>query len=402
MSSDMLIDADIASVQSFGHMEPSDSPAGSGAPQGWRARWTRWRNRILSSSTFQKHAAAFPLSRPIARRRAARLFDLVAGFAYSQTLYAFVESGLLDWLAEAPRRRSAIADHVGLSEDATHRLLRAAEALQLAEELGDGWWTLGGEGAALSGNPGAIAMIRHHHLLYADLTDPLALLRKDRTEEGALSRYWAYADSADAAGEGEDAVSPYSQLMAASQPMVAEQVVSAYRFARHKRLLDIGGGAGAFLEAVGVATPDIALGLFDLPAVTELARTRLAAAGLGARTTIHPGDFRRDSLPDGYDLISLVRILHDYDDDVVADLLAAVRSALPPGGTLLIAEPMAGTPGAEAMGDAYFGLYLWAMRSGRPRRPAEIGALLTGAGFSRWRLVPTHQPLIARIIVASN
>ncbi len=46
------------------------------------------------------------------------------------------------------------------------------------------------------------------------------------------------------------------------------------------------------------------------------------------------------------------------------------HDALPPGGTLLIAEPMAGTPGAEAMGDAYFGLYLWAMGSGRPRSAA--------------------------------
>ncbi|MGP1354110.1 MAG: methyltransferase [Parasphingopyxis sp.] len=383
-------------------MATPDPPAVPAAPRGWRARWTAWRNRILSSPAFQKRAAAFPLSRPIARRRAARLFDLVAGFAYSQTLYAFVESGLLDWLAEAPRRQSDIAAHIDLSAGATHRLLRAAEALWLAEQLDGDWWTLGGEGAALSGNPGAVAMIRHHHLLYADLADPLALLRKDRDEEGALSRYWAYADSVDAAAEGQAAVSPYSQLMAASQPMVAEQVVSAYRFSRHDRLLDIGGGAGAFLEAVGLATPEIALGLFDLPAVTELAQTRLETAGLSPRVTIHPGDFRRDAIPDGYDIVTLVRILHDHDDDVVAGLLASVRSALPPDGTLLIAEPMAGTRGAEAMGDAYFGLYLWAMRSGRPRHPEEIGALLADAGFSRWRLVRTHQPLIARIIVASS
>lgn len=382
-------------------MAPPDSPAVPAAPRGWRARWTAWRNRILSSPAFQKRAAAFPLSRPIARRRAARLFDLVAGFAYSQTLYAFVESGLLDWLVVAPRQQSDIAGHIDLSADATHRLLRAAEALRLAEQLDGGWWTLGGEGAALFGNPGAVAMIRHHHLLYADLADPLALLRQDRGEAGALSRYWAYADSVDAAAEGEAAVSPYSQLMAASQPMVAEQVVSAYRFSRHERLLDIGGGAGAFLEAVGLSTPDIALGLFDLPAVTELAQMRLETAGLGPRVSIHPGDFRRDALPEGYDIATLVRILHDHDDDVVAGLLASVRSALPPGGTLLIAEPMAGTRGAEGMGDAYFGLYLWAMRSGRPRRPEEIGALLADAGFSGWRLVSTHQPLIARIIAAT-
>ena len=64
-------------------------------------------------------------------------------------------------------------------------------------------------------------------------------------------------------------------------------------------------------------------------------------------------------------------------------LLTKVHAALPPGGTLLIAEPMAGTPGAEAMGDAYFGLYLWAMGSGRPRTAEAYRAMLRAAGFSR-------------------
>lgn len=341
------------------------------------------------------------MSRPVARRRAARLFDLVAGFTYSQTLHAFVESGWLDLLTADPRTETDLANHAGLSPEATDRLLRAAGSLKLAEPLGGGWWTLGAEGAALSGNAGAIAMIRHHHLLYTDLTDPLELLRRDRAEDGALSRYWAYAGSPDAARADAEAVSPYSALMAASQPMVTEQILAAYRFSRHSKLLDIGGGDGAFLGAVAETAPTLALGLFDLPAVTERARARLGAAGHAARIAFHPGDFTADPLPTGYDIVTLVRILHDHDDHVAARLLASIRAALPPGGVLLIAEPMAGTPGAEAMGDAYFGLYLWAMRSGRPRRPDEVGVLLSDAGFSSWRSVPTRQPLIARIIVAS-
>jgi demethylspheroidene O-methyltransferase len=382
-------------------MEPSDSPSGSRRPRGFRARWTAWRNRLLSSPVFQRRAAAFPLSRPIARRRAARLFDLVAGFTYSQTLHAFVESGWLDLLTADPRTETDLANHAGLSPEATDRLLCAAGSLKLAEPLGGGWWTLGAEGAALSGNAGAIAMIRHHHLLYTDLADPLELLRRDRAENGALSRYWAYAGSPDAARADAEAVSPYSALMAASQPMVTEQILAAYRLSRHSKLLDIGGGDGAFLGAVAEAAPKIALGLFDLPAVAERARARLDAAGHAARIAFHPGDFTADPLPTGYDIVTLVRILHDHDDRVAARLLASIRAALPPGGVLLIAEPMAGTPGAEAMGGAYFGLYLWAMRSGRPRRPDEIGVLLSDAGFSSWRSVPTRQPLIARVIVAS-
>ena len=89
-----------------------------------------------------------------------------------------------------------------------------------------------------------------------------------------------------------------------------------------------------------------------------------------------------------------------FDHEPALRLLRAVRAALPPDGTLLIGEPMADAPSGAAMGDAYFGLYLWAMGSGRPRRPAELGAMLHSAGFSRWKLLPTNLPLVCGAIVA--
>ena len=46
---------------------------------------------------------------------------------------------------------------------------------------------------------------------------------------------------------------------------------------------------------------------------------------------------------------------------------------------------MAGTPGAEPIGDAYFGFYLLAMGSGRPRTPSELRRLLREAGLRRHR-----------------
>jgi demethylspheroidene O-methyltransferase len=83
-------------------------------------------------------------------------------------------------------------------------------------------------------------------------------------------------------------------------------------------------------------------------------------------------------------------------------LLRAVHAALPPDGTLLITEPMAQTPGAERAGDAYFGFYLLAMGSGRPRSADEIKAMLQAAGFTRTRTVATSVPLTTRIIVAAR
>jgi demethylspheroidene O-methyltransferase len=363
---------------------------------GLRGRWIAARNRLLASPRFQRFATRFPLTRSVARRRARSLFDLVAGFTYSQILAACIETGLLDALADDPQDAAALAARIDLPVVATERLLRAAAALGLVEPLGRSW-ALGVAGAALRGNLGIAEMISHHRLLYADLADPVALLRRGGGG-GALSGMWGYAE---AAGTGEPpAVAAYSALMAASQPMVAAQAIDAYPFGRHRRLLDVGGGEGAFLAAVGARVPRIELGLFDLPAVADRARTRFDSIGLSARATIFGGDFLGDPLPSGFDLVSLVRVLHDHDDAPAMALLRGIHNALPPGGTLFIAEPMAGVRGVKPMGDAYFGFYLLAMGSGRPRSGVEIAAMLRRAGFVEPRLLRTAMPLTTSAIVA--
>ena len=73
----------------------------------------------------------------------------------------------------------------------------------------------------------------------------------------------------------------------------------------------------------------------------------------GERLTFHPGDFLHNPIPQGYDCVTLVIILHDHDDEPVLHLLKSIRDLLAPGGRLVIAEPMAGTRGAKAMEDAH-------------------------------------------------
>jgi demethylspheroidene O-methyltransferase len=368
-------------------------------PASWRDRFRAWREGLTASPGFRRWAAAFPLTRPLARRRARALFDLCAGFIYSQILLACVRLRLFDLLREGPQAESALAARMDLPAEGASRLLRGAAALELVALRDDGRWALGPLGAAMIDNPGIAAMVEHHAMLYADLTDPVALLRRPRGGN-ALSGYWAYA-GADAPGELQrDRTSDYTALMAASQPMVAEEVIAAYDFRRHRCLLDVGGGSGAFLAAVAAATPDLRLMLFDLPAVAQQGRERFARLRLEARATAFGGDFAQDPLPSGADLVSLVRVLHDHDDEVVMGLLRSVRAALPAGGRLLVAEPMSGTPGAEPAGDAYFGIYLLAMGRGRPRRAEELQSMLRAAGFAQSRLLPTRTPLLTRVLVA--
>lgn len=363
-------------------------------------RLWRLRDRVLASPAFQRWAAAFPATRPIALRRSRQLFDLVAGFVYSQTVLATVRLGLPAFLQGRPRTVAEVARHTGLGADAAERLLAAGTALHLFRRARGGRFGLGKLGAPLVGNEALATMMEHNVLFYRDLEDPVQLLRRGSMGGTHLARYWPYARSRDPSALERGAVEEYSALMAASQPLVAREILDGYGFHRHRRAMDVGGGDGAFLRALADREPGLELTLFDLPGVAERARERLDQAGMNGRVRVVGGDFLHDPLPGGADLVTLVRVLHDQDDHQALTLLRAVRRALAPGGALVVGEPMAGVRGAETVGSAYFSLYLLAMGQGRPRTPREIEALLRTAGFRRVRLPRARAPVLCALAVA--
>jgi demethylspheroidene O-methyltransferase len=326
------------------------------------------------------------------------LFDLCAGFVYSQILLACVRLGLFAMLRDGPQSLSELSTRLSLPPQAAARLVAAAVSLRLVSRRGSDRFGLGALGAVLAGNSAIVELIEHNSLLYGDLADPVALLRGMRDTN--LAGFWPYAAAGPVADLSADRTSEYTRLMAASQALIAGEVIGAYRFRRHRCLLDLGGGDGSFLAAVGERHRALRLILFDLPGVVRRSSARLAAADLASRVTVVGGDFRSDPLPAGADIISLVRVVHDHDDAAALALLRAARRALPAGGVLLVAEPMSGTPGAEPVGDAYFGFYLLAMGSGRPRTPAALEGLLRQAGFTDIRRLRTSSPLLTSAIIA--
>lgn len=352
--------------------------------------WIARRNRWLSDPRFQRWAARSWLARGIARRRAAAMFDLTAGFVYSQVLHAVARLRLLETLHAGARTAAELEGLLALDPAGARLLLDAACSLALVQRVGD-TYVLGIHGCSYVGNPAIGRLVEHHALLYRDLADPVALLRGELPSR-EVNRFWTYA----AGGEIGRAprVDAYSELMASSMSLLAEDVIESYPFAGHRRLLDVGGGEGAFLERVHSEVPNLELMLFDLPPVAARASARLARA----RVQVVGGDWFRDPLPEGADVVSLVRVLHDHDDDAALRLLAAIRAAVRPGAVLLVAEPMRGTPGAERIGDAYFGFYLLAMGQGRPRAPEEIAALMRRAGFEPEGVRRTRRPMISQMI----
>lgn len=393
------------------------------APQaGWRERWLSLLDRWLSSPGLYRWSLGNPIGRLIMRRRAAQLFSLMAGFVHSQVLLACVRLGWFEALLSEPRSLAQLQQMGQLPKDSVQRLLGSALALGLIERRGQSYG-LGPLGVPVAAHAGLRAMIEHNALLNSDLVDPLRLL--SQPESSGMHAYWPYptGDAADArpTAEGTDGVagpafpdlqafsqsshglhqvSRYSELMARSQRFLIEELLAAYDFSPHRMVLDVGGGQGGWVIALAQQVPHLQLQLFDLPAVAALARHRVADAGLAQRIACTGGSFRSDALPRGADLITLLRVAHDHADEAVLELLTRIHQALPNGGQLLLAEPMAEPEGKPCPSDAYFHFYLLAMGRGRLRTAQELSELMRQAGFSSVRSIPNPVPLHGSLLLA--
>lgn len=354
-----------------------------------------WFHRLMAKRSFQKWAAKFPLTRGIVRREGEAMFDLLAGFCHSQVLSALVQLEIPHTLMHGPLDAHALATRAAVPLDRMQILLRAGVALGVLKARRGERFGLSRTGAALVGVPGLSQMIAHHDVLYRDLADPVAFFRGEVQTE--LASFWPYVF-----GGAMDAgvAATYSDLMAQSQLLVADDTLAVVDFSGIRCLMDIGGGSGAFLTAVGAAHGDIALMLFDLPEVAPTAASGFAAAGMTARAQLIGGSFRQDALPQGADAISLVRVLYDHSDETVADLLTKCFAALPSGGRLIISEPMTGGARPTKAGDAYFALYTLAMRTGRTRSADEIAMLCRAAGFSRVKTPSACRPFVTSCVEA--
>lgn len=354
--------------------------------------------RLGLSARFHAFCARVPGLRLIARREGEALFDIVQGFVQSQALLALVELRVLHRLAEGPAPLAALAGPAGVPAARMAVLLQAGAGLGLIAQR-RGIWRLTVRGAAFLTVPGLEAMVRHHPVLYRDLADPVAFFRGETQPE--LAGFWPYVFGAGAA-EDPGLAQRYSDLMADSQGLVAADTLRLVDLRGVAHLMDVGGGTGAFLAAVGAAHPAMRMTLFDLPAVVPGAEARFAAAGMRDRVTIVPGSFRDDSLPQGADAISLVRVLYDHSDETITALLQSVHAALPPGGRVVVSEPMSGGDSPDRATDVYFSVYTLAMQTGRTRSGSEIARMLGNAGFSSPVILQGFRPFVTSVVTATK
>jgi len=171
------------------------------------------------------------------------------------------------------------------------------------------------------------------------------------------------------------------------EPM-AKRIVAEVHPGDARLLLDVGGGSGTYTIAFLRAVPELKATIFDMPAVIEMARTRLDSAGLLDRARFVGGNFHRDELPGGYDLVLLSAIIHSNSPEQNLDLYQKIFRALTPGGRLLIRDHVMDPDRVRPRNGAIFAVnMLVGTLIGGTYTYNEIASSLTEAGFANIRLL---------------
>jgi (2Fe-2S) ferredoxin/ubiquinone/menaquinone biosynthesis C-methylase UbiE len=165
------------------------------------------------------------------------------------------------------------------------------------------------------------------------------------------------------------------------------------------RMLDIGGGSGAYAIAFAQANPQLHVEVFDQPAVLAIAERHIREAGLEDRVSTRVGDLRNDEFGGGYDLMLISAICHMLSEEENRNLLARSYRALAEGGRVAIQDFLLRTDKTGPRAGALFSLNMLVnTRGGASYSEDEYTQWLREAGFGDVRRVPLPGP--AGVLVA--
>jgi hypothetical protein len=165
---------------------------------------------------------------------------------------------------------------------------------------------------------------------------------------------------------------------------LALDILDVYDFSSIHIIVDVGGGQGAFLQAILERRPQTQGVLYDLPSVVAQASVS-ANADVMARFEAVAGDMFA-SVPRGGDAYLLKRIIHDWSDEEAIQILRNCRQAMNEGGKILLIEQVL-HPGHFSAFATALDLQMMILVSGRERTEEEYRALLAAADLQLTRVV---------------
>lgn len=305
------------------------------------------------------------------------------GIIAAQAIYVAAKLRIADLLASGPKTIAELASESGTHPPTLERLLRALSTLEMFAPASDGRFR----------NTPLSEMLRSDHpqsqregalfLPARFLWLPIGeLFESVRTGEPAFRRIFGQPFFEYLAAHPADAA-VFNNAMTQGIAWTTPALLEAYDFSRFEQLVDVGGGEGALLRDILVATPRLHGVLFDLPQVVARA-SEILTGDIAARCQIVGGNFF-DAIPKDADAYLLKGVIHDWPDDDAARILRNTRRAIRPDGRLLLIEGIVDST-ARPVGLMEL---LMLVIGGRERSEAEFRSLLASVDFSLARIIPT-------------
>jgi O-methyltransferase domain/Dimerisation domain len=320
------------------------------------------------------------------------MFGLITGRWVSHLIFVAAKLELADLLKDGPQTIEELARAAEVQAPALYRLLRALASFGVFTETRDKRFKLTPLAATLQkGVPGSMHPVALHHSLPYREDAWAQLLHGIKTGEVPFLKahgvsYFEYLE------KHPEEFAIFSEAMTSMSSTENPAIAAAYKFAGIRTLVDVGGGNGTLLATILRANPKLKGVLFDQPSDGTRAKQdrQLTAKGVRERCTIETGDFF-ETVPKGGDTYIIKRVLHDWNDEQCAKILANCRAVMSQRGRVLVVESVIPSGNAPDRGKLVDMQML--IIGGRERTKEEFAKLFSKAGLKLTRVVPTKCPL---------
>lgn len=322
------------------------------------------------------------------------IMPLIAGYIPARLVFLAAELGIADLIAGGTATVEGLAQHTCVHAPSLKRILRALCAYDVFEEKTPGQFGLRPMAVQLRSDvPGSL---RNFARFYPDQRAWKCFEEIEhtiRTGETAMSLAFGMHGFEWLAEHPKDAAI-FNAAMADITHLVARAAIGAYDFSAFQMILDVGGGNGTFLAEILRSAPAASGMLFDVPAGLREAEATLRKANVADRCKVIPGDFFQ-SVPAGSDLMVLKSVIHDWNDQHAAAILAQCRAAASAETRLVLVErvmPECMTASAANQRAASLDMRMLTITGGLERTEQEYRQLMERAGFNWTRTIPLGPP----------
>jgi len=181
---------------------------------------------------------------------------------------------------------------------------------------------------------------------------------------------------------GDEWLFPFINAMHDRATKQAPQQLATIDLSEIKSILDVGGGSGAYSMEFVSKNPEIKATVFDLPNVVPITKQFLNKESFSDKIQTHAGDYTKDDLPEGFDLVFLSAIIHSNSFEINRDLIRKCFNALNKNGKIVIQDWIMNNDRTEPMSGAIFAInMLVGTEAGDCFTEQEVTELLNVAGF---------------------